>query len=133
MLFKLPELSASQVQAKPAGESDGNEAKDTLGERREGALKFMTRSVACMANGKGESSPIDMPGPIANNIGWASGSIEGRIAVEYVDPSPEAQASKYAFRAHRQPIDGVDHAYPINAIAYHPMYVLPIFSRMTKL
>jgi cell cycle arrest protein BUB3 len=50
MLFKLPELAASTVQA--GGE--GAEAKDTLGERREGALKFMTRSVACMADGKGE-------------------------------------------------------------------------------
>lgn len=53
--------------------------------------------------------------------GWASGSIEGRIAVEYFDPSPEVQAGKYAFRSHRQPIDGVDHVYPINAIAYHPV------------
>lgn len=53
--------------------------------------------------------------------GWASGSIEGRIAVEYFDPSPEAQSGKYAFRAHRQAVDGVDQMYPINAIAYHPM------------
>lgn len=53
--------------------------------------------------------------------GWASSSIEGRIAVEYFDPSPEVQASKYAFRAHRQTVDGADHVFPINAIAYHPM------------
>lgn len=51
MLFKLADLAASQAQAKSG---DGNEAKETLGERREGALKFMTRSVACMADGKGE-------------------------------------------------------------------------------
>jgi len=43
--------------------------------------------------------------------------------VEYFDPSPEAQSGKYAFRAHRQAVDGVDQVYPINALAYHPMYV----------
>lgn len=45
MLFKMPELAAAQ---------EGKEAKDTLGDRREGALKFMTRSVAMMADGRGE-------------------------------------------------------------------------------
>jgi cell cycle arrest protein BUB3 len=54
-------------------------------------------------------------------VGWASGSIEGRIAVEYFDADPSAQAQKYAFRAHRQTVDGVDCVYPINALAYHPM------------
>jgi hypothetical protein len=53
--------------------------------------------------------------------GWASGSIEGRIAVEYFDA--ELESRKYAFRCHRQTVDGVDCVYPINALAYHPMYV----------
>ncbi|GFZ49643.1 hypothetical protein JCM24511_07044 [Saitozyma sp. JCM 24511] len=75
-------------------------------QKRESALKFLTRSLACMADGQG----------------WASSSIEGRIAVEYFDPSPEVQASKYAFRAHRQTVDGADHVFPINAIAYHPIH-----------
>lgn len=52
-------------------------------------------------------------------IGWASGSLEGRIAVEYIDPAD--QGSKYAFRAHRQNVDGTDCVFPINALAYHPM------------
>ncbi|GMK54973.1 hypothetical protein CspeluHIS016_0200290 [Cutaneotrichosporon spelunceum] len=73
---------------------------------RESALKMLTRSVACMVDGKG----------------WASGSIEGRIAVEYFDPDPSAQAAKYAFRAHRANVDGVDQVYPINALAYHPVH-----------
>ncbi|GHJ84219.1 hypothetical protein NliqN6_0621 [Naganishia liquefaciens] len=73
-------------------------------QKRESALKFMTRSVACMADGKG----------------WASGSIEGRIAVEYFDA--ELESRKYAFRCHRQTIDGVDCVYPINALAYHPIH-----------
>ncbi len=53
--------------------------------------------------------------------GWASGSIEGRIAVEYFDSDPAVQSQKYAFRCHRQTVDGVDCVYPINALAYHPM------------
>lgn len=56
-------------------------------------------------------------------IGWASASIEGRIAVEYFDRDPESQAKRYAFRAHRQTVDGVDCVYPVNALAYHPMLV----------
>ncbi|KAK6908465.1 cell cycle arrest protein BUB3 [Kwoniella mangroviensis CBS 8886] len=73
-------------------------------QERESALKFLTRSIATMEDGKG----------------WASGSIEGRIAVEYFDPAD--QGSKYAFRAHRQNVDGVDCVYPINALAYHPIH-----------
>ncbi|EIW71496.1 hypothetical protein TREMEDRAFT_22615, partial [Tremella mesenterica DSM 1558] len=83
---------------------EGQDLRPT--QERESALKFLTRSVACMADGKG----------------WASGSIEGRIAVEYFDPDPASQAQKYAFRAHRQNVDGVDCVYPINALAYHPVF-----------
>ena len=50
-------------------------------------------------------------------------SVEGRIAVEYFDPSPEAQEKKYAFKCHRQTIDDVDHVWPVNALAFHPVYV----------
>ncbi|WVR08075.1 hypothetical protein IAU60_005121 [Kwoniella sp. DSM 27419] len=73
-------------------------------QERESALKFLTRSVATMVDGKG----------------WASGSVEGRIAVEYFDPAD--QGSKYAFRAHRQNVEGVDCVYPINALAYNPVH-----------
>lgn len=53
--------------------------------------------------------------------GYATGSVEGRIAVEYFDPSPAAQEKKYAFKCHRQTIDDVDHVWPVNAIAFHPV------------
>jgi cell cycle arrest protein BUB3 len=48
--------------------------------------------------------------------------VEGRIAVEYFDPSPAAQEKKYAFKCHRQTIDNVDHVWPVNALAFHPTY-----------
>ncbi|RSH76665.1 uncharacterized protein EHS24_005412 [Apiotrichum porosum] len=83
---------------------EGRDAK--ADHTRESALKMLTRSVACMADGKG----------------WASASIEGRIAVEYFDPDPAAQAMKYAFRAHRATVDGAEQVYPINALAYHPIH-----------
>lgn len=53
--------------------------------------------------------------------GWASGSVEGRISVEYFETDADTQSQKYAFRAHRQTVEGVDQVYPINALAYHPM------------
>ena len=97
-------------------------------QQRESALKFLTRAIACMVDGKGWSSLTQNGGEnsadrLGMTPGWASGSIEGRIAVEYFDADPAAQSQKYAFRAHRQTVDGVDCVYPINALAYHPMYV----------
>lgn len=75
-------------------------------QRRESSLKFMTRAIDCMPNDEG----------------YASSSIEGRVAVEWFDPSTESQARKYAFKCHRQPIDDVDVVYPVNAIAFHPVH-----------
>lgn len=77
-------------------------------QRRESSLKFMTRAVACMPNDQG----------------YASSSIEGRVAVEWFDPSTDSQARKYAFKCHRQnsaETKGVDVVYPVNALAFHPV------------
>lgn len=73
-------------------------------QRRESALKFMLRDVRCMPNG----------------AGFAASSVEGRIAVEFFDPR-DAE-SKYAFKCHRREVDGVDVVYPVNAMAFHPIY-----------
>ncbi|KAJ7184342.1 WD40-repeat-containing domain protein [Mycena filopes] len=78
----------------------------TPAQQRESSLKYMTRSLACMSDGQG----------------YATASVEGRIAVEYFDPSPAAQGKKYAFKCHRQTVDDVDHVYPVNALAFHPVY-----------
>jgi cell cycle arrest protein BUB3 len=75
-------------------------------QRREGSLKFMTRAVATM--------PTDS--------GYASSSIEGRVAVEWFDASSESQSRKYAFKCHRQIVDGIDVVYPVNALAFHPVH-----------
>jgi cell cycle arrest protein BUB3 len=83
-------------------------------QQRESSLKFLTRAVAAM--------PSD--------AGYATSSIEGRVAVEWFDASAESQARKYAFKCHRQtaaPGDdtaapGADVVYPVNALAFHPTY-----------
>ncbi|KAJ3010504.1 mitotic spindle checkpoint protein Bub3 [Thoreauomyces humboldtii] len=79
--------------------------KETL-QPRESAMKYMTRTLRCMPNGRG----------------FVSGSIEGRVAVEFFDPSKEAQAKKYAFKCHRETIDEVEYIYAVNAVAFHPVH-----------
>lgn len=69
---------------------------------RESPLRHQTRKVACFSDGNG----------------YALGSIEGRVAIEYFDMSPESQTKKYAFKCHRKG----DLAYPVNTIAFHPVY-----------
>ncbi|KAI0185784.1 WD40-repeat-containing domain protein [Xylaria flabelliformis] len=80
-------------------------------QQRESSLKFLTRAVAAM--------PSD--------AGYATSSIEGRVAVEFFDASAESQARKYAFKCHRQSQPSPDGAptdvvYPVNALAFHPTY-----------
>lgn len=75
-------------------------------QKRESSLKCQTRCVAQMPSGEG----------------FTLGSVEGRVAVEYVDPSPEAQSKKYAFKTPRLSVGGVDTAFPVNAICFHPTY-----------
>jgi cell cycle arrest protein BUB3 len=69
---------------------------------RESSLKYQTRCIACAPHGEG----------------YALGSIEGRIALEYFDTSAESQARKYAFKCHRT----AELVYPVNTIAFHPAY-----------
>ncbi|KAG9292830.1 hypothetical protein G9A89_016192 [Geosiphon pyriformis] len=84
---------------------DVRNMKDAI-QKRESSLKYMTRCVKCMPNGEG----------------YASSSIEGRVSVEFFDPSPKSQARKYAFKCHRKVIDGVDTVYPVNALAFNPTH-----------
>jgi len=75
-------------------------------QRRESSLKFQTRYIQTLPNG----------------TGYVVSSIEGRVAVEYFDLNPEIQKKKYAFKCHRSKEDGIELIYPVNAIAFHPVY-----------
>ena len=44
------------------------------------------------------------------------------MAVEYLDPSAEAQKKKYAFKCHRMKENGIENIYPVNAISFHKDY-----------
>ncbi|XP_042418752.1 mitotic checkpoint protein BUB3.1-like [Zingiber officinale] len=75
-------------------------------QRRESSLKYQTRCVRCYPNG----------------TGFTLSSIEGRVAMEFFDLSEAAQAKKYAFKCHRKSEAGRDTVYPVNAMAFHPIY-----------
>lgn len=94
-------------------------------QERESSLKFMTRSLAVMSDGQGELfyPPLSVLCADTRMAGYATASTEGRIAVEYFDPSPAVQDSKYAFKCHRQTVGGVDQVWPVNALSFHPVSV----------
>ena len=105
-VFYIYELETLATHCAQSSAPSPDTLEITPWQHRESSLKFMTRAVACMPNGDG----------------YASSSIEGRVAVEWFDPSEESQARKYAFKCHRQPVEGVDVVYPVNALAFHPIH-----------
>lgn len=60
----------------------------------------------------------------ADHTGFVVSSIEGRVAVEYLDQSPEIQKQRYAFKCHRNKdsTTGMEFIYPVNAISFHQKY-----------
>lgn len=42
--------------------------------------------------------------------------------MEYFDNSEQVQSRKYAFKCHRRSEAGKDVVYPVNAIAFHPVF-----------
>lgn len=56
-----------------------------VNQRRESSLKYQTRCIRVFPNKQG----------------YVLSSIEGRVAVEYLDSNPEVQKKKYAFKCHR--------------------------------
>lgn len=105
-IFDLP--SARQHVAPGGASAAGGQIRPW--QQRESSLKFLTRAVACMPN----------------DAGYATSSIEGRVAVEWFEDSAESQARKYAFKCHRQAAPeeegGGDVVFPVNALAFHPVY-----------
>lgn len=76
--------------------------------QKESILKYQIRCIDAFADQKG----------------YVISSIEGRIAVEFFDPSPEVQKQRYAFKCHRSkdPATGLEIIYPVNAISFHKKY-----------
>lgn len=76
--------------------------------QRESLLKYQIRCIESFADQRG----------------YVVSSIEGRVAVEYMDPSPEVQKQKYAFKCHRNkdPATGLEIVYPVNALSFHKRF-----------
>jgi cell cycle arrest protein BUB3 len=74
-------------------------------QKRDSSLKYQTRCIKAFPN----------------KLGYVLSSIEGRVAVEYIDVDPEMQKRKYAFKCHRIKDEnlGQEFIYPVNAIAFH--------------
>ena len=95
-------------------------------QKRESSLKFQTRAIRCFPNGEGMhlfvavSVTLSRGSTLPFHLGYVLSSIEGRVSVEYFDPSPEIQAKKYAFKCHRGKEDDVEVVYPVNCVAFHP-------------
>jgi cell cycle arrest protein BUB3 len=73
-------------------------------QERESSLRYMLRAIQLMPNGQG----------------FACSSIEGRVAFEYFDLTPEIQQKKYNFKSHRAIVNETEVVYPVNALAFHP-------------
>lgn len=71
---------------------------------RESGLKLQTNDLRTFPNGEG----------------FAIASIDGRVSVEYFDPSPEIQEKKYAFKCHRHfdKLTETDIVYPVNSMVF---------------
>jgi len=110
-LVHIYDISALSLFSSQAAQPPPNPISGEPFQRRESSLKFMSRAIACMPN----------------DAGYASSSIEGRVAVEWFDASEESQARKYAFKCHRQAVTegedkGMDVVYPVHALAFHPTH-----------
>lgn len=75
---------------------------------RESSLKHQTRDIRINTE----------------RTGYLLTSVEGRVAVEYFDPSPEWQDRKFAFKCHRF-LDKETQSqtvFPVNCAAFHPTF-----------
>ncbi|KAK9276490.1 hypothetical protein L1049_006024 [Liquidambar formosana] len=59
---------------------------------------------------------------ISNSKGFTVGSIDGRVALEILNPSNSNDIG-YAFRCHPKSKDGRDHLVAVNDIVFNPSYV----------
>mmetsp|Transcript_6495 Transcript_6495/g.14106 ORF Transcript_6495/g.14106 Transcript_6495/m.14106 type:complete len:377 (+) Transcript_6495:33-1163(+) len=88
-----------------ADDDDGEDKENSIAKLlvdRESSLKFQTRCVKFFPDG----------------VGMAVGSIEGRVAIEYLDDIDiQSGKKKYAFKCHRVN----DTIYPVNSISFHPI------------
>jgi len=67
-------------------------------------LKFQSRCLAAFAD----------------LTGFALGSIEGRVAIQYLDPKNDSR--NFAFKCHRQGTETSQQVFAVNALCFHPKW-----------
>lgn len=75
-------------------------------EVRESGLKHQVRTLRTLPRGDG----------------YALATVDGRVSIEYFDPSSEAQNQRFAFKCHRQPGPVEDVVHPVNLLVFHPVH-----------
>lgn len=81
-------------------DNDDETVECVVAQNRESSLKYQTRTVRFFPDA----------------TGLALGSIEGRVAIEWLDP--DSRKKKYAFKCHR--VD--DTVHPVNCVDFHPRH-----------
>jgi mRNA export factor len=84
-----------------------------MAKRDETQLKYQYRCVAIFKD-KQRNQPT----------GYALGSIEGRVAIQYINP-PNPDKDNFTFKCHRSTVQrsgDTQEVYPVNAIAFHPVH-----------
>lgn len=93
------------------------ENQPTEFKRMESPLKYQHRCVSIFVDRK---TATVSPQP----IGFALGSIEGRVAIQYV--SPQNPKDNFTFKCHRSngtsTAGGPQDIFPVNSIAFHPVH-----------
>lgn len=89
---------------------DTRSSKDLEYEEETGLGKYQIRWIEAMPSG----------------IGYATGSVEGRIAIEYFPDTIPEGASNFSYKCHRvsKEVEGskTSYIYPVNDISFHPQY-----------
>lgn len=95
----------------------------------ESPLKYQHRCVAIFRYTQSPSKPITYSYSMQLFIyrdknkypaGFALGSLEGRVAIEYVNQSTK---NNFTFKCHRSvPVDGVQDIYAVNDVVFHPIH-----------
>jgi len=75
-------------------------------QRRESSLRTQTRAISVSQDASS----------------FVMAAMDGRVAVEFVDPAEDIQAKKYAFKCHRENKGGEVVVHPVQAVAHHPRH-----------
>ena len=110
-------------------------ALGTPEQTRESPLRHQTRRVACSHDGQffaissTEVIKYRYLFDCRDLLTYLCVRSQGRVGIEYFELNAEQQSKKYAFKCHRRG----DVAYPINALAFHPVHGNIAFSNLFQL